>query len=236
MNRLKLPRHVGIIMDGNRRWAERRRLPVKEGHKAGVKSVKRIVRIAGEIGIEVLTLYTFSKENWSRPPKEVASIMTLLRTTIKEQLGELMENNVKLKVLGELAQIPFASRKVMEYGIKKTASNTGLILNLALNYGGKEEILRATRLIAKDCVAGKLGVQTIDEKVFESYLYTVGLPSPDLIIRTANEFRLSNFLLWQSAYAEFYITPTLWPDFDKKEFLKALAEYSRRERRFGGRK
>ncbi len=235
VNELNIPKHIGIIMDGNRRWAERRGLSTQEGHRAGVKAVKRVVRASGEIGIDVLTLYTFSLENWRRPKSEVSALMDLLRITAKRELDELMENRVKLRVLGELSDLPFASRKAMEYAIKKTASNTGLILNLALNYSGKQEILRATRMIVQNCIQGKLSPEEIDENIFENYLYTRGLPAPDLIIRTAGEMRLSNFLLWQSAYAEFYVTPVLWPDFDKDELIKALQDYSQRERRFGGR-
>ncbi|MGB9561490.1 MAG: isoprenyl transferase [bacterium] len=231
----RLPLHIAIIMDGNRRWAEQHQLSPEEGHKAGVRAVKKIVRYCGRLGIKVLTLYTFSKENWKRPAKEVSALMRLLKITSENELGELMENNVKLIATGEIQELPLPSRKALLYAISKTKENTGLILNLAINYSGKEEIIRATRLIAKDYKAGKIDLVRLDEKTFENYLYHPELPPPDLIIRTSGENRLSNFLLWQSSYAEFYVTKTLWPDFDERELLIALIDYSRRERRFGGR-
>jgi len=231
----RLPAHIAIIMDGNRRWADRHGLPVEEGHKAGVKAVKKIVRYCGKLGIKVLTLYTFSRENWRRPRDEVSALMHLLKITSESELTELMENNVKLLVSGEIEELPFASRSALKYVISQTSTNTGLVLNLAVNYGGREEILRAARQIAKDCLAGKLKPEEITQEIFESYLYHPELPYPDLIIRTSGENRLSNFLLWQSSYAEFYVTSTLWPDFDEHELILALHDYIHRERRFGGR-
>lgn len=231
----RLPVHIAIIMDGNRRWAERHNLPVEEGHKAGVRAVKRVVRYCGKLGIKVLTLYTFSSENWRRPKGEVAALMNLLKTTTENELDELMSNNVKLIVSGDVQALPFASRSVLLLAVSRTKNNSGLILNLAVNYGGREEILRAAKHIAKDYCDGKLNLEELDEQTFERYLYHPELPYPDLIIRTSGENRLSNFLLWQSAYAELYVTKTLWPDFDEKELLLALLDYSKRERRFGGR-
>lgn len=231
----RLPVHIAIIMDGNRRWALKHNLPVEEGHRAGVRAVKKIVRYCGKIGIKVLTLYTFSSENWKRPKSEVNALMELLKITTESELDELMSNNVKLVISGEIRELPLASRSVLELAMSRTRNNTGLILNLAINYGGKEEILRAAKLIAKDYRNGKLDIDKLDESTFEKYLYHPELPFPDLVIRTSGENRLSNFLLWQSAYAEFYVTNTLWPDFDEKELLLALIDYSKRERRFGGR-
>ena len=228
-----LPHHVAIIMDGNGRWATRRGLPRVAGHRAGVKSVRAVVEVAGELGIRVLTLYTFSKENWGRPVNEVSTLMKLLASTMKKEINELHEKNVQVRVTGDLEDLPpFALENVLE-GVEKTKHNTGLILNLALSYGGRAEIIKAVKEIAEKVRDGELYLEDIDEEIFSDYLYTKNLPDPDLLIRTSGEQRISNFLLWQLAYTEIYLTSTLWPDFGKNAFYEALAWYLKRERRFG---
>jgi undecaprenyl diphosphate synthase len=229
----KCPRHVAIIMDGNGRWAGKRGLPRTSGHSAGVKSVRKVVEAASEVGVEYLTLYTFSIENWNRPKDEVASLMELLSRTTLEELDDLMENNVRLIATGRIDELPVIRRRVLKSAIKKTSRNTGLTLNLALNYGGRTEIIDAVQKVIKDIQKGKLAPKSIDIDKFSSYLYTAGLPDPDLLIRTSGEMRLSNFLIWQTSYTEIYITETLWPDFDKADFLAALQDYIKRDRRFG---
>jgi undecaprenyl diphosphate synthase len=229
----ELPNHVAVIMDGNGRWATQRGLPRVAGHRAGVKSVRSIVETAGELGIGVLTLYTFSKENWQRPVNEVSTLMKLLASTLRREINELNQKNVRIRTIGDLDDLPqFAYEQVLE-GIEKTKHNTGLILNLALSYGGRSEILKAVREIAEKVQDGELYIGDVDEEVFSDFLYSKNLPDPDLLIRTSGEQRISNFLLWQSAYTEIYLTPTLWPDFGKKEFYDALIWYTKRERRFG---
>ncbi|HXF48300.1 MAG TPA: isoprenyl transferase [Verrucomicrobiae bacterium] len=228
-----LPGHIAIIMDGNGRWAKQKNLPRTEGHKAGVEAIRKVVRTAGEMGIQYLTLFAFSTENWRRPKEEVAALMQLLSDTARKELKEMMDNNLRLKTTGDIEGLPYAKRLALHQAIKKTSRNTGIILNLALNYSGRSEILAAVRKIAREVKEGKLSPSRIDEKVFESHLYTKGLPDPDLLIRTSGEKRLSNFMLWQAAYTELYITETLWPDFGEKEFLMALADYQNRQRRFG---
>ncbi|MBD3180872.1 isoprenyl transferase [Candidatus Poribacteria bacterium] len=229
-----LPRHVAITMDGNGRWATRRDLPRTEGHKAGVKSVKSAVELCGELEIMVLTLYAFSSENWKRPALEVNALMNLLLEQLKEETPELNEKNIQLKAIGDLSKLPGKVTRELNRSMKITRNNTGLILNLALSYGGRQEIVRVTQSIANDVNNGKIKIKDINEKLFSKYLYTAGLPDPDLIIRTSGEMRISNFLLWQLAYSEIYVTDTLWPDFSKKEFLLALLSYQKRNRRFGG--
>ena len=229
----KCPVHVAIIMDGNGRWARKRGLPRTEGHAAGVKAVREVVEIAGEIGVRILTLYTFSIENWNRPREEVASLMALLSKTTLEELDDLMKNNVRLMATGRIDELPLVRRRVLQSAIKKTAGNTGLVLNLALNYGGRTEIIDAVRRLAGDIQSGRVAPEGIDEQLFSSYLLTAGMPDPDLLIRTSGEMRLSNFLIWQTSYTEIYITDTLWPDFGRRDFLLALDDYIRRDRRFG---
>lgn len=223
-----IPQHVAIIMDGNGRWAERKGLPRIFGHRAGVRSVKRAIKFAIKIGIKILTLYAFSTENWSRPQSEILGLMTLLREYIKKESDTLKKNNIRLRVLGDLSKIPNDVRISVERIISETQNNTGLILNIALNYGSRQEIVMAVNKIIED------KLQSIDEQKLSEYLYTSGLPDPDLLIRTSGEYRLSNFLLWQIAYTELYFTKTLWPDFDEKEFLSAIKDYNLRKRRFGG--
>ncbi|WP_456431924.1 isoprenyl transferase [Thermosulfuriphilus sp.] len=229
----KIPEHVAIIMDGNGRWAQRRGLPRIAGHREGLESVRAIVREARQIGIKVLTLYAFSKENWKRPRREVAALMGLLRFYLKRELPELKKQSIKLMAIGEVELLPPKAYRALQEAMEETAQGRGMILNLALSYGGRSEIALAARRIAKACLEGKIQPEDVDESLFASYLYTAQLPDPDLIIRTSGEMRLSNFLLYQSAYSELYITPVLWPEFREKEFLEALEEYQGRERRFG---
>lgn len=229
----KCPVHVAIIMDGNGRWASRRGLPRTDGHTAGVTAVRKVVEAAAEVGVQYLTLYTFSIENWNRPKDEVASLMELLSRTTLQELDDLMHNNIRLIATGRIDELPLVRRQVLKSAIEKTARNDGLTLNLALNYGGRTEIIDAVRAIADDVRTGRVSPEEIDAGVFSSYLYTADLPDPDLLIRTSGEQRLSNFLIWQTSYTEIYITDTLWPDFDQADFLAALQDYIKRDRRFG---
>ncbi len=233
LKRGKLPLHVAIIMDGNGRWAKKRGLPRIAGHQAGVKAVKRIVRVASEIGIKYLTLYTFSTENWKRPKEEVSAIMKLLEQTTRREIDELDKSNVKLITTGRIEELSPKRRNILEKATQKTKDNTGLTLNLALSYSGRIEILDAVKKLAQDVEQGKLEIKNIDENLFSKYLYTKDLPDPDLLIRTSGEMRLSNFLLWQTSYTELYITQVLWPDFSIENFYKAILNYQERERRFG---
>jgi len=233
LKKRNLPAHVAIIMDGNGRWAKKRGLPRIAGHKAGVKAVKRIVKAAGDLGISVLTLFTFSQENWKRPKSEVSAIMKLLYETTKRELNELDENNVKLITTGRIEELSLRRREILQKAMKRTKNNTGLILNLALNYGGRTEILDAVKEIASDVKRGRLNPEQLGEEKFSHYLYTKDLPDPDLLIRTSGEMRISNFLLWQTSYTELYITDILWPNFSTKHFYEAIWNYQNRERRFG---
>jgi undecaprenyl diphosphate synthase len=228
-----LPTHVAVIMDGNGRWAKQRGLPRVEGHRNGVDSVDAIVRAAGEVGIKYLTLYAFSVENWNRPQDEVDTLMKYLARFLKNKVGELTRNNVRLEVIGQIYRLP----EFVQEQLKKTqaalARQNGLTLILALSYGGRQEIVEGVRAIASKIKTGKLEPTEITEQVISQHLYTHQYPDPDLLIRTSGELRVSNFLLWQISYAEFFVTPTLWPDFRKAEFFAALEEYTRRQRRFG---
>ncbi len=228
-----LPVHIAIIMDGNGRWAKRRGLPRIAGHKAGVTAVKRVVKAAGELKISILTLFTFSHENWKRPKEEVSAIMKLLYETTKREINELDENNVKLITTGRIEELSPQRRDILERAKEQTKDNTGLILNLALNYGGRTEILDAVKEIAIDIEKGSLNLNELNEERFSQYLYTKDLPDPDLLIRTSGEKRISNFLLWQTSYTELYITDVLWPNFTAKDFYEAIWDYQNRERRFG---
>lgn len=227
-----LPCHIAIIMDGNGRWARSRKLPRIAGHKEGINSVREITRACGEMGIGYLTLYTFSQENWSRPRMEVSALMNLLVETIRREIDELMENNVRLHVIGRMEELPEKPRVEMEEGIRRTAENNGLNLVLALNYGGRIEILDAITRLCQEQENG-LDFSELTEQVFEKYLYTKGMPDPDMVIRTSGESRVSNFLLWQMAYSEIIITSTLWPAFRRKELYEAILDFQSRERRFG---
>jgi len=228
-----LPKHIAIIMDGNGRWASKRKLPRVAGHQEGINSVREIVKLSGEIGIKYLTLYTFSKENWQRPIIEVNALMKLLSRTIKKEINELDRNNVRLQIIGNISEIPKTTREDLLKGVEKTKNNTGLTLILALSYGSREEILNTVKQIAKEVEMGKYSSEDICEKTIINKLYTKNIPDPDLVIRTSGEFRISNFLLWQSAYSEYYITSVYWPEFRKEEYLKAIGNYLNRERRFG---
>lgn len=228
-----LPRHIAIIMDGNGRWAEQQGKPRIMGHRAGVESVQNIVRAARELGIGVLTLYAFSTENWKRPPLEVQALMGLLKTFLQSELATMVQNNVSLRCIGQKDRMPTEVREVLERVIRETAGNTGLILNIALSYGGRSEITQAARAIAQKCLTGELNPDEIDQAALEQHLYTAGLPDPDLLIRTGGENRLSNFLLWQASYAELYFTEILWPDFRKQDLLAAILDFQKRQRRFG---
>jgi undecaprenyl diphosphate synthase len=226
---LHVPKHVAIIMDGNGRWAKAHGLPRTEGHRQGTENLRRILRAAVENGIEILTIYAFSTENWSRPPAEVRMLMRIIETVIDRELNELHSNGVQLRHIGELDGISQVLQKKIHKAMDMTRSNTRLILNIAFNYGGRDEIVHAVRRI----IADGYTADQVTEELISSYLYTGGLPDPDLIIRTSGELRISNFLIWQGAYAEYYATPTYWPDFDEAELKRALASYTQRKRRFG---
>jgi len=228
-----LPLHVAIIMDGNGRWARQRGLPRTAGHRYGVDAVKKVVRIAGELNIKFLTLFTFSTENWKRPKSEVSAILDLLFETTRKELDELLENNVKLITTGDIESLSPDRCNILKEAVNRTSGNTGLTLNLALNYSGRLEILQAVKNIAADALKGKIDPRTIDERLFSRYLMTNGLPDPDLLIRTSGERRISNFFLWQMSYTELYVTDVLWPDFSETEFCKAILDFQKRERRFG---
>jgi len=229
VDRDRLPRHVAIIMDGNGRWAESRGLPRIEGHREGSSSVRAVTRLARRLGIEALTLYAFSSQNWRRPAEEVAALMDLLREYLLSERAEILDNAIRLATIGETERLPGYVREPLERLMADSAANTGMVLSLALSYGGREEILRACRGLLRDGVAP----EALDEASFARRLDTRDLPELDLVIRTSGEQRISNFLLWQSAYAEFVFTDTLWPDFREESFLTALLEYQNRERRFG---
>lgn len=229
----KLPGHIAIIMDGNGRWAQRRNLSRIEGHRKGAEAVRRIVRACREIGIPILTLYAFSEENWKRPQAEVWALMELLKHYLRSELKEMLENGIRLKASGNLQHLPQDVYDLLAETMNATVHNSDMILNLALSYGSRTEIIDAIRRIMLDFKKGLIKPENITAESFSNYLYTADLPDPDLLIRTSGESRLSNFLLWQVAYTEIYITDTLWPDFTKKNLVAALMEYQRRERRFG---
>ncbi|MCD6087299.1 MAG: isoprenyl transferase [Candidatus Hydrothermae bacterium] len=234
ISHLKIPKHIAIIMDGNGRWAQKRGLPRIIGHKTGVESVREVVRVASELGVEYLTLYTFSRENWKRPKDEVMGLMNLLKRLLRIEVEELNRNNVRIKAIGRLQDLPDEVLEELERARRLTEKNDGLKLYLALSYGGRAEIVDALKKALKKWEEGKLSPDVIDEESFHQFLYDPELPDPDLLIRTSGEMRVSNFMLWQIAYSEIYVTPTLWPDFRREELLKAIEDYSKRERRFGG--
>ncbi len=229
-NVIKLPVHVAIIMDGNGRWAKKRNLPRIAGHREGVKRVREIVEESREIGIKYLTLYAFSKENWKRPESEVSFLMKLFIRSAKEQFNDLMKNNVRVKIIGDRIGMPSDVLDMFRWIEEETANNTGLNLLLAINYGGRVEIVNGVKRIIERGIPS----DDLSPELFEKYLYTKDIPDPDLVIRTSGEMRISNFLLWQIAYSEFYFTDILWPDFSKEEYKKAIEDYSHRKRRFGG--
>lgn len=230
----RLPRHVAVIMDGNRRWARERLLPGIMGHRAGVRAFRDLVRACSDLGIGVLTAYAFSLENWKRSPQEIGILMHLFEHYSRKDRAEMVANGVRFKIIGDPAVLPERVRREFDRTTEATAHNTRTVLNLAVNYGARHEILGAVRELARDLAAGRLQEDALDEAAISSRLYTAGLPDPDLLIRTSGEIRVSNFLLWQMAYTEFWFTPRNWPDFSRLDFLHALVDYQARDRRFGG--
>jgi undecaprenyl diphosphate synthase len=226
----RLPAHIAVIMDGNGRWAAQRHLPRVEGHRSGIESVRAVVEGCARLGVEVLTLYAFSVENWKRPPSEVSMLMLLLKTYLRSELNTLLKNDIRFRVVGRIEDLAPDVQRELRDAEEKTASSRGMLFNIALNYGGRAEIVEATKKI----VAAGLRPEDVDEQTFSSYLYTAGQPDPDLLIRTSGEMRVSNFLLWQIAYAEIWVTDTLWPDFRLRHLLEAILAYQKRERRYGG--
>jgi undecaprenyl diphosphate synthase len=227
------PQHIAIIMDGNGRWAKRRFLPRLMGHRAGTSSTKAMVEACNDLGVKYLTVYAFSSENWARPLTEVDALMKLMIEMTRREIDGMMKNNVRFRALGNLSKLPEATRLELETGIERTKNNTGVQFNIAVSYGGREEIVDAARHIAHQAKAGTLDPATLDESSFARHLYLPDVPDPELLIRTGGDLRISNFLLWQVAYTELYVTDTLWPDFGKKELHKAIDEYHKRQRRFG---
>ncbi len=226
----RLPRHVAIIMDGNGRWARGRRLPRVAGHHAGIAAVRETVETSARLGLQVLTLYAFSQENWKRPRPEVDTLMQLLQDYVAKELRTLQENNIRFRVIGRTAELSVPVRSALDHAVTATAGNSGLTFHIALSYGGRAEIVDACRAIVRSGV----DAERLDEKTFASHLYTSGQPDPDLLIRTSGEMRVSNFLLWQIAYAEIWVTSTLWPDFRRRHLYEAILDFQRRERRYGG--
>lgn len=230
----RIPRHISCIMDGNGRWATARGLARTEGHKAGIVSLREIITACVRLGVDVLSAYAFSTENWNRPKHEVNVLMHLFAKTFIDELPLLKRENVRVVFLGDISALPERTRQVFEYGLNECSGHTGMVLALAVNYGGRAELARAARELAQEAAAGALDPDRIDEDAVASHLYTAGLPDPELVIRTSGELRVSNYLLWQIAYAEFYITDTYWPDFDRWELIRAILAFQGRNRRFGG--
>src|SRR6186997_3051461 len=226
----QLPSHIAIIMDGNGRWAAQRHLPRVEGHRAGIDSVRDVVETSARLGIDVLTLYAFSVENWKRPRAEVNTLMTLLKRYLRLELSTLLKNNIRFRVIGRADELPPDVRSELETGMRQTDGNNGMLFNIALNYGGRAEIVDA----ARRAISAGIPAEDLDERRFGEFLYTAGQPDPDLLIRTSGEMRVSNFLLWQIAYSEIWVTDTLWPDFRAQHLLQAILEYQKRDRRYGG--
>ena len=230
----RLPRHVAIIMDGNGRWARLRHKRRVEGHRAGIASVRDVVETSARLGLQVLTLYAFSVENWKRPRTEVATLMSLLKRYLRLELETLLRNNIRFQVIGRMGELPDDVQQELRRGMERTRGATGLLFNIALNYGGRSEITDAVRRLLHDARRGAVEPDAVDERLISSYLYTAGQPDPDLLIRTSGEMRVSNFLLWQIAYAEIWVTDVLWPDFRRRHLLQAVADFQKRERRYGG--
>ncbi len=230
----RIPAHVSIIMDGNGRWATARGLDRSRGHVAGVDALREAVTTSVRLGLDALSVYAFSTENWRRPKREVDLLMHLFATTLVKELPLFHQENVRLRFLGDLTALPEKTRTVFQRGLDETADHTGMTFALAVNYGSRAELARAARELAADVAAGKIAPEDVDEEAVAAHLYTAGLPDPDLLIRTSGEMRLSNYLLWQLAYTEFYVTPTLWPDFGRWDFLRAVAAFQGRSRRYGG--
>jgi len=235
INKTNLPRHLAIIMDGNGRWAKKKRLPRIFGHREGTKSVDVIVQECVELGIEALTLYSFSTENWKRSDSEISGLMNLLHAFLSKKYKKMQDNGIRLNAIGRLDELPEKVRGKLTDIIKKTSKNTKMILTLALNYGGRQEITDAAKQLVKRAMQREISPGDVDEELFSNHLYTKGLPDVDLLIRTSGEFRVSNFLLWQISYAEIIVTKTFWPDFRKEELFNAINDYQKRDRRFGGR-
>ena len=233
LDKNRLPKHVAVIMDGNGRWASRRGLPRIIGHQRGVSTLKKLLRCCKDWQIPALTAYAFSTENWGRPRKEVEFLMSLLERVLRRELREIIEENVVIRFIGNLKVLPRSLQNQIQRSIDKTKNNTGIQLTIATNYGGRQEIVSACKAIADRVKQGIISLDEINEALFENYLYTANIPNPDLLIRTSGEMRISNFLLWQIAYSEIYVTSTLWPDFDRLEFHKAISAYQQRDRRFG---
>lgn len=229
----QVPRHVAIIMDGNGRWARRRGLPRHLGHREGMSAVREVIEGAVEAGVGILTLFAFSTENWQRPRTEVSALMSLLQRYARKERDELRRQGVEVHVLGDLERVDPATRRAVDAIVDGTRGGTALRLNLMISYGAREEILRATRRLAERVAKGELDPAALDDETFQGELFTAGLPDPDLLVRTSGEYRVSNFLLWQLAYTELYVTPTLWPDFTRRDLFQAIVEYQGRERRFG---
>ncbi|MBU5590824.1 isoprenyl transferase [Clostridium sp. MSJ-4] len=229
-----IPKHIAIIMDGNGRWAKKKNLPRTMGHKAGVEAIRSIVKECNRIGVKYLTLYAFSTENWKRPKEEIDTLMKLLIQYLKNEFNELHENGVVINHIGDIKKLPVPCQEELKSAYERTKNNQGVVMNLALNYGGRDEIMDAINKLIKDIKSNKTSTNTIDEKLFESYLYTKGMPDPDLIIRPSGEQRISNFLLWQCAYSEFWYSDIYWPDFNVYHLHKAIIDYQKRDRRFGG--
>ncbi len=230
----RIPSHIAIIMDGNGRWAKQRKLPRTMGHRAGMKNIKMMVEESSNLGVKYLTLYAFSTENWKRSKEEVGALMDLVVEFINKEFEELHRNNVKLNSIGDISKLPEKSKAAVEDTMYKTRNNTGLTLNIALNYGGRDEIVKGVKEIAKEVLEGKLQVDNIDDKIISDHLYTSGMPDPDIVIRPSGELRLSNYLLWQSAYSEFWFSDINWPDFKKEDLRRAISDFQKRDRRFGG--
>lgn len=233
LDKNRLPQHVAVIMDGNGRWAKSRGLPRIMGHQRGVDALKDLLRCCRDWGIPALTAYAFSTENWGRPLEEVEFLMTLFERVLRRELEEMMQENVKIRFIGNLSALPESLRREIVKSQAETSKNSGIQFTVATNYGGREEIVQACQAIARQVQQGLVSPEAIDESLFEQYLYTAGIPNPDLLIRSSGEMRISNFLLWQMAYAEIYVTDTLWPDFDRVQFHRALKDYQGRHRRFG---
>ncbi|WP_408625497.1 isoprenyl transferase [Crassaminicella thermophila] len=229
-----LPKHIAIIMDGNGRWAKKRGLPRTAGHKAGVEALREIIKVSSELGIQFLTLYAFSTENWKRPTEEVSALMQLLIYYLRKEISELHKNNVKIKTIGDISRLPQAAQAEIYSAIELTKNNDGLVVNIALNYGARDEIINAVKNICQEVKNDKININEINEDIFSKFLYTKEIPDPDLVIRPSGELRISNFLLWQIAYSEFWFSDIFWPDFDRKCLIKAIIDYQNRDRRFGG--
>lgn len=232
-SKVKVPKHIAIILDGNGRWAKQRELSRTEGHKAGVENLEMLIEECRDLNVRYLTLYVFSTENWKRPSFEVNNLMLLLNKYLTDKLDELIKEDIRLNVIGDITKLPNKTKGLINNAVEKTKDNSKLVLTLAINYGARNEIIKAVRDIIGDAFYNKIDVRNIDEELFSQYLYTHDIPDPDLLIRTSGEYRLSNFLLWQCAYTEFWYTDVLWPDFSKEDLYEALENFSKRKRRFG---